>query len=266
MDAQRSLWRGRRVLVTGCTGLLGGAVTRELLDRGATVVGLVRQPVGELPPVGERFRLIRGRAEDAIRLHSAMAVHEVSAVFHLASVEPFAVLRAAALYHPRIPVVTARPTEQLRLAADTDSPPVPLGVARFGELFGRGDRNRNGVVARTVLGLLEGRRVAAPAGPSRDFVFARDAAQACLAVAETVGATGQAFDGTFRSGWELSDAALATLIADVFGGRGAEVERREGPNPLGWQPVTPLAVAISETIRWYRESMGSPRSRHRRAA
>ena len=38
-------WRRRRVLVTGCTGLLGSWLTEWLVDRGADVVGLVRDRV-----------------------------------------------------------------------------------------------------------------------------------------------------------------------------------------------------------------------------
>ena len=35
-------WTDRRVLVTGCTGLLGSWLAQALLDNGASVVGLVR--------------------------------------------------------------------------------------------------------------------------------------------------------------------------------------------------------------------------------
>ena len=38
-------WQQRRVLVTGCTGLLGSWMTEELIDRGAQVVGLVRDHI-----------------------------------------------------------------------------------------------------------------------------------------------------------------------------------------------------------------------------
>ena len=38
-------WRDRRVLVTGCTGLLGSWLTEKLVAEEAEVVGLVRDSV-----------------------------------------------------------------------------------------------------------------------------------------------------------------------------------------------------------------------------
>ena len=42
-DERQDFWRGRRVFVTGCTGFLGSWLTAALIERGAAVVGLVRQ-------------------------------------------------------------------------------------------------------------------------------------------------------------------------------------------------------------------------------
>jgi CDP-glucose 4,6-dehydratase len=258
MKVHISPWYGRRVLVIGCTEFLGTAVTRELLNRGATVIGLLRRPITRCclgsPYDLSQFRVVHGRAEDAARLHSAMAVHEVSAVFHLASIEPDAVLRAAALYHPQLPVVAVQPAEPLRLAITNKGHwPVPVGIARFGELFGSGDRQHLGIIPRTVIGLLNGNRDAtASDGPTRDFVFVRDAATACLALAEAVAKGGQSLDCTFRSGWELTEAEIVSLIADLFAGRPVEPVRQDVSNPLSWQPATPFSTALSETIAWFR--------------
>lgn len=266
MDARTSPWHGRRVLVTGCTGFLGRAVTRELLDRGAIVVGLVRDRDSCAEFTRERatwqFRAIYGRIEDRGRLHSAMAIHEVSAVLHLASANPLGtdrgtetMLQAAAMYHPRLPVVVAKPAGQLRLMASDEPTTTPLlGIARFGELFGGGERKLSRVVPRTVAGLINGEPTAPADSRIRDFVFVRDAARACLALTEAVGARGEAIDCTFRSGWERTDQEMTKLVADVFAGKSPVEGDAETPsNPFGWRPSLTLRAAVAETIAWYRE-------------
>ena len=52
-------WRGRRVFITGCTGFLGSWLTAALLERGASVVGLVRErePQSELVRSGLIHRI-----------------------------------------------------------------------------------------------------------------------------------------------------------------------------------------------------------------
>lgn len=260
MDARTSPWHGRRVLVTGCGGFLGRAVTRELLDRGANVVGLVRgRPSGsDFGPelATGQLRIAHGRAEDRGRLHSAMAVHEVSAVFHLAGTGTEPLLDAAAVYHPRIPVVTAKPAGQLRLVtSDTDDTPVaanPVGTARFGELFG-GDRKLSRVVPRTVLGLLNHEPTAPSDARNRDFVFVRDAARACLLIAESVAVRGESLDLTFRSGCERNDQTMARLVAAVFAGSPTAADAVPEGNPLGWRPALGTTAALTETVAWYRE-------------
>jgi nucleoside-diphosphate-sugar epimerase len=260
MDARTSPWHGRRVLVTGCTGFLGRAVTRELLDRGANVVGLVRGRPGGSEFAREyatgQFRLVHGRTEDRGRLHSAMAVHEVSAVFHLAGTDAGPLLDAAAVYHPRIPVVTARPAGQLRLVTSDDAPATtnPVGTARFGELFGGGDPKLTRVVPRTVLGLLNHEPTVPADTRTRDFVFVRDAARACLLLAEAVATRGESHDCTFRSGCERTDQTMARFVAAAYAGCAAAGDDAvpEG-NPLGWRPALGTAAALAETVAWYRE-------------
>jgi nucleoside-diphosphate-sugar epimerase len=257
MDGDASPWRGRRVLVAGCTGFLGSAVTRELIARGATVVGLVRNRhraavFSELIGAG-KVRLVPGRVEDTARLHTEMAVHEVSAAFDLTGSDRGTtnLLRAAALYHPRVPVVTARPANQLRIAPNTPTP-VPLGVARFGELFGP-DRDLNGFVSQALGALLSGERPPRTDGPRRDFVFVRDAARACLALAEAVAVEGRSQDAAFRSGWEFGEPEVVAVLA----GRTPVAPQETPPNPLGWQPEGTFAEALAETIDWHRALMRS---------
>jgi len=84
-----TFWSGRAVLVTGCTGLLGSWLTRALVDRGANVIGLVRDwvPESELMRSGtiKRINVIHGDARDQRTLERTIAEYEVDTVFHLAA-------------------------------------------------------------------------------------------------------------------------------------------------------------------------------------
>jgi len=82
-----SFWRGRSVLVTGATGLLGSWLVKELLRREADVVCLVRDwvPDSELVHSGDlaRVRVVRGELCDLELLLRALNEHEIDSVFHL---------------------------------------------------------------------------------------------------------------------------------------------------------------------------------------
>ncbi len=80
-------YAGRRILVTGATGLVGSAVAAELLSRGANVTALVRDvdPSSEFYRSGTaaRTRVINGRLEDPADVERAIVETECQGVFHL---------------------------------------------------------------------------------------------------------------------------------------------------------------------------------------
>ena len=80
-------WTGRRVLVTGATGLLGSWLTPALLERGAQVVCLIRDWVPQSALVTsralERAQVVRGELEDYFTVLRAINEYEVDTVFHL---------------------------------------------------------------------------------------------------------------------------------------------------------------------------------------
>jgi CDP-glucose 4,6-dehydratase len=82
-------WRDRRVLVTGCTGILGSWLTSSLLGRGADVIGLVRDwvPQSQLVLSGthERIKTVRGDVTDYALLERTLSEYEIETVFHLAA-------------------------------------------------------------------------------------------------------------------------------------------------------------------------------------
>ena len=84
-----SFWQDRSVLVTGCTGLLGGWMTQELISQGAKVIGLVRDwvPQSRLFTEGlsQKMTTVYGQIEDLATLERTINEHEIDTVFHLAA-------------------------------------------------------------------------------------------------------------------------------------------------------------------------------------
>lgn len=71
-----------RILITGCSGFLGGEIARQLLDRGDEVVGLSRRETPQLVRLGMQHH--RGDLTDAQYVQRTVA--DVDAVIHTAAV------------------------------------------------------------------------------------------------------------------------------------------------------------------------------------
>ena len=80
-------WSGRRVLITGATGLVGSWLVPRLLRAGASVVALIRDadPQSELVRSGAiaLCTVVSGRLEATEDLERAVVDHETDTVFHL---------------------------------------------------------------------------------------------------------------------------------------------------------------------------------------
>jgi len=89
MEGLVSAWRGRCAYVTGATGLLGGWLVGELLQRGANVVALIRDdvPSSYLRSEGHERRCVtvRGSVEDLSLVRRVLAEYGVDTIFHLAA-------------------------------------------------------------------------------------------------------------------------------------------------------------------------------------
>jgi CDP-glucose 4,6-dehydratase len=84
-----SFWQHRRVFVTGCTGFLGSWLTRELIERGADVVGLVRDYVPNSilfrDGLHEKMTVVSGPLQDYDLIERTLNEYEIDTVFHLAA-------------------------------------------------------------------------------------------------------------------------------------------------------------------------------------
>jgi len=89
MDAKHNFWQDRPVLVTGASGLVGGWLTRRLVEAGADVVCLVRDwvPHRELirSNLIEKVTVVRGDLRDRDLLERALGEYEIDTVMHLAA-------------------------------------------------------------------------------------------------------------------------------------------------------------------------------------
>ncbi|MEC1543828.1 GDP-mannose 4,6-dehydratase [Bacillus halotolerans] len=84
-----SFWKNKNVFVTGCTGLLGSYLVKELIEQGANVTGLVRDHVPHSNLYqGEhvkKMNIVQGALEDLPVIERALGEYEIDTVFHLAA-------------------------------------------------------------------------------------------------------------------------------------------------------------------------------------
>ncbi len=89
MVLDKANWQDHPVLVTGATGLLGGWLTRRLLDNDADVVCLLRDWVPQCELVRarliEKVKVVRGDLRDRAILERTLGEYEIKTVFHLAA-------------------------------------------------------------------------------------------------------------------------------------------------------------------------------------
>lgn len=88
-QSQSGFWTDRPVLVTGATGLVGGALLRRLVCAGAAVVALVRDwvPASEAAASGllAGVTVARGDVRDQALIERVLGEYEVATVIHLAA-------------------------------------------------------------------------------------------------------------------------------------------------------------------------------------
>lgn len=86
---KENYWRNKNVFVTGCTGLLGSWLVKDLIEEGANVTGLIRDwvPKSNLILQGfiNKINTVRGDINDYFLMERVLNEYEVDTVFHLAA-------------------------------------------------------------------------------------------------------------------------------------------------------------------------------------
>lgn len=89
-DLERlNLWKGRRILVTGSTGVIGLNLVNRLESYGAEVTAVVRdwvpqaQNLGRWLSQGSSVNIVRGELEDYFFMMRVLSEYEIQYVFHL---------------------------------------------------------------------------------------------------------------------------------------------------------------------------------------
>lgn len=143
-----------------------------------------------------------------------------------------------------------------------------VATARLANVYGPGDANLSRLVPSAVAAALAGRApvLRAPAATSRDLLFADDAAQGLLAIADLL-AAGEGAGRPFNvgSGESRTLGEVARLICAIAGvavepeqrGTGSPDHRRLDAARLraatGWVPQVSLEDGLRRTIEWQRE-------------
>jgi CDP-glucose 4,6-dehydratase len=82
-------WTNKNVFVTGCTGLLGSWLVKDLIEKGANVTGLIRDWVPKsnliLQDSINKINIVRGDIDDYFLMERVLNEYEIDTVFHLAA-------------------------------------------------------------------------------------------------------------------------------------------------------------------------------------
>lgn len=85
----KNFWKDRNVFITGASGLLGAWLTKELIDKQANVICLIRDDVPNTNLIYfslmSKITVVRGNLEDYALLSRIINEYEIQTVFHLAA-------------------------------------------------------------------------------------------------------------------------------------------------------------------------------------
>lgn len=85
----KAYWKNKNVFITGCTGLLGSWLVKDLVEKGANVTGLIRDWVPKsnliLQDLINKINTVRGDINNYFLMERVLNEYEIDTVFHLAA-------------------------------------------------------------------------------------------------------------------------------------------------------------------------------------
>jgi len=158
---------------------------------------------------------------------------------------------------------------------------LPVAVLRCANIYGGGDFHWSRIVPGTIRSVFEGERpvIRSDGSPLRDYMYAADAANAYITLAEAVCEKPEVRGEGFNFGMEKPISAL-DLVKTIIGlsdkpdlepevlGKGrmeAEIDRQylccdKARNLLDWQGGYVIEAGLRETIAWYNNYLRQSRA------
>lgn len=184
--------------------------------------------------------------------------------------------REDAKLQPRFPYDTSKAAADLISRSYAETYELPVAVTRLANVYGGGDFNFSRLVPETARAILAGESpvIRSDGSPERDFIFAADAVDAYLAIADglrDVSNCGLAFNAGAGRPWAvreivetLIDVAGSKVTAEIrgTGTPDGEIDRQYLDSTLieerlGWKPSWSLRDGLTETFAWYERVLPS---------
>lgn len=183
--------------------------------------------------------------------------------------------REDAKLQPTFPYDTSKAAADLVARSYAETYGLPVAVTRLANVYGGGDFNFSRLVPETARAILadEPPVIRSDGSPERDFIYAADAVDAYLAVADGLADPinhGQAFNAGAGRPWPvleivgtMLEVAGSSLQPDIqgIGVPEGEIDRQYLDSTLiaerlGWSPSWSLADGLAETWGWYQRTLG----------
>jgi CDP-glucose 4,6-dehydratase len=182
--------------------------------------------------------------------------------------------REDAKLQPRFPYDTSKAAADLIARSYAETYELPVAVTRFANVYGGGDFNFSRLVPETARAILAGEPpvIRSDGTPERDFIYAADAVDAYLAIADGLkdaGNRGLAFNAGAGRPWPvleivgtMLEVAGSDLEPDIRGAGtpAGEIDRQYLDSTLinerlGWEPQWSLRDGLAETFSWYAKTL-----------